>query len=196
MKVYLIDNFDSFTYNLVHLLREVGIEEVLVRRNDVITVEEALAYDAVMVSPGPGVPKESGRLMPVLEQLVGKRPILGICLGMQAIGELYGGTLVNLDRVYHGVATEISVDDAGGVFRDLPPTLTVGRYHSWVVAREDFPDELEMTAHAEDGQVMALRHRSLPVYGLQFHPESVLTPQGAHMLDNFIHLVSETAIQA
>ena len=196
MKIYLIDNFDSFTYNLVHLLREVGIEEVLVRRNDVISVEEALTHDAILISPGPGVPRDSGKLMEFLAQIVGKRPLFGVCLGMQALGELYGGELKNLSRVYHGVATEVNVLDRSRLFQEMPEAVSVGRYHSWVVERESIPEELIVTAEDEDGEAMAFRHAHLPVYAVQFHPESVLTPQGAQLLENFIQIAVQTAVQS
>lgn len=188
MKIYLIDNFDSFTYNLVHLLKDCGITDVQVERNDVISPEAALACDAVLISPGPGIPSESGKLMEVLSGIKGKIPILGVCLGMQAIGELFGASLRNLDRVYHGFATPITVKDKGGVFADLPDRIEVGRYHSWVVDQFQNAPQLLVTASDDKNEAMAIRHRELPVYGVQFHPESVLTPDGKTMLSNFLRL--------
>ncbi len=190
MKVYLIDNFDSFTYNLVHLLKECGVTDVAVVRNDVITVEAALEADAVLISPGPGIPSESGRLMEVLEGIKGKVPILGVCLGMQAIGELYGASLRNLDRVYHGFATGIKVLDHDDVFAELPDRVEVGRYHSWVVDHFENAPDLLVTAVDDKAEAMALRHKILPIYGVQFHPESVLTPEGNQMLSNFLKLAT------
>lgn len=197
MKIYLIDNFDSFTYNLVHLLRDCGVDEVVVVRNDVIDLKKALAADAIVVSPGPGIPRESGRLVEVLEGLKDQAekgtipPVLGVCLGMQAIGELFGGSLRNLDRVYHGVAMPVAVTDQDCLFAGLAAQVEVGRYHSWVVDLPTTAHPLEVTATDEQGQVMAFRHQSLPFYGVQFHPESVLTPEGKQMLTNFLQTIPQ-----
>lgn len=197
MKIYLIDNFDSFTYNLVHLLRDCGVGEVIVKRNDVINLEEALAADAIVISPGPGIPKESGRLVEVLAGLKEKAakgkipPVLGVCLGMQAIGELFGGSLRNLDRVYHGIATPVQVVEPAPLFTELPGQVEVGRYHSWVVDLPEDKEKLVVTAKDGQGQTMAIRHASLPFYGVQFHPESVLTPQGKEMLTNFLKTIPQ-----
>ncbi len=191
MKVYLIDNFDSFTYNLVHLLKDCGINDVVVERNDVINAAAALACDAVLISPGPGIPSESGKLMEVLGEIKGKVPILGVCLGMQAIGELFGASLRNLDRVYHGLATEIEVKDHAGVFAGLPDRIEVGRYHSWVVHELGNAPELRVTACDDKAEIMAMRHVEMPIYGVQFHPESVLTPEGQQMLANFLKISAQ-----
>lgn len=193
MKIYLIDNYDSFTYNLVHLLREVGVEDVLVRRNDVVDLAELLACDALLLSPGPGVPKDAGKLMPILEEVMEKMPILGVCLGLQAIGEHFGGHLRNLDQVYHGVATPIRILEQQGIFQEMGSEVEVGRYHSWIVEAETLPDVLVPTALDAEGELMALRHKHLPVHAVQFHPESVLTPKGAQMMDNFIQIVRQYA---
>ena len=193
MHIYLIDNFDSFTYNLVHLLRDIGVDRVTVERNDVISVEKALAADAVVISPGPGLPQDSGKLLEVMDGVLGKVPVFGVCLGMQAMGHYYGGTLRNLSDVFHGVATAIKVVDQQDIFKGMKTMVEVGRYHSWVVGNEGFPEVLEITAVDGEGEIMALRHKELPVYGVQFHPESVLTPEGHQMLENFIQLVSEKA---
>lgn len=187
MKIYLVDNFDSFTYNLVHLFREQGLDEVKVVRNDVADPAVARNYDAVVISPGPGVPARAGRLMPFLESLGGRMPVFGVCLGMQAIGELYGGRLRNLSRVYHGLQTEVELQEHP-LFTGLSGRIPVGRYHSWVVDREGLPNDLQILASDEQGEVMALSHRQFPVLGVQFHPESVLTPLGGQIAANFLQL--------
>jgi len=185
-KILVIDNYDSFVYNLVHYLEDLGCE-VVVKRNDQLTLEEVDAFDKILLSPGPGIPDEAGLLKPIIEKYGATKSIFGVCLGQQAIGEVYGGTLRNLDKVYHGVATPIEtiVGDAK-VFKGLEKSFEVGRYHSWVVAKDNFPEVLEITAVDENGQVMALRHKEHDVCGVQFHPESVLTPDGMKMLENWI----------
>ena len=186
MKVVIIDNYDSFTYNLSHLIKELGAE-VTVLRNDQFKLEELEQFNKIVLSPGPGIPSEAGLLLDVIRTYAGKKPILGVCLGHQAIGEVFGGKLVNLSEVFHGVATpcHIVVDDP--IFSGLDRSITIGRYHSWVVSKEAFPDCLEITAEI-DGQVMALRHKALNVRGIQFHPESVLTPDGKKMIQNWLFL--------
>jgi anthranilate synthase component 2 len=186
MKVVIIDNYDSFTYNLSHLIKELGAE-VTVLRNDQFKLEELEPFNKIVLSPGPGIPSEAGLLLDVIRTYAGKKPILGVCLGHQAIGEVFGGKLVNLSEVFHGVATpcHIVVDDP--IFSGLDRSITIGRYHSWVVSKEAFPDCLEITAEI-DGQVMALRHKTLNVRGIQFHPESVLTPDGKKMIQNWLFL--------
>ncbi|MBO4893006.1 MAG: aminodeoxychorismate/anthranilate synthase component II [Prevotella sp.] len=186
MKVVIIDNYDSFTYNLSHLIKELGAE-VTVLRNDQFKLEELEQFNKIVLSPGPGIPSEAGLLLDVIRTYAGKKPILGVCLGHQAIGEVFGGKLVNLSEVFHGVATpcHIVVDDP--IFSGLERTITIGRYHSWVVSKEAFPDCLEITAEI-DGQIMALRHKTLNVRGIQFHPESVLTPDGKKMIQNWLFL--------
>ena len=182
----IIDNYDSFTYNLSHLIKELGAE-VTVLRNDQFKLEELEQFNKIVLSPGPGIPSEAGLLLDVIRTYAGKKPILGVCLGHQAIGEVFGGKLVNLSEVFHGVATpcHIVVDDP--IFSGLDRSITIGRYHSWVVSKEAFPDCLEITAEI-DGQVMALRHKTLNVRGIQFHPESVLTPDGKKMIQNWLFL--------
>ena len=186
MKVVIIDNYDSFTYNLSHLIKELGAE-VTVLRNDQFKLEDLEPFNKIVLSPGPGIPSEAGLLLDVIRTYAGKKPILGVCLGHQAIGEAFGGKLVNLSEVFHGVATpcHIVVDDP--IFSGLERSITIGRYHSWVVSKETFPDCLEITAEA-DGQIMALRHKTLNVRGIQFHPESVLTPDGKKMIQNWMFL--------
>ena len=187
MNIVIIDNYDSFTYNLSHLLKELGAT-VSVVRNDQFQLEQLEQYDKIILSPGPGVPSEAGLLMAVIRHYAGRKPILGVCLGHQAIGEVFGGKLANLSEVYHGIATPCSIVTDDPIFRGLPRRIEVGRYHSWVVDRENFPDCLEITAESDDGQIMALRHRQYDIRGIQFHPESVLTPDGHAMLANWLEL--------
>lgn len=186
MKIVIIDNYDSFVYNLSHVIKELGAE-VTVKRNDQFRLEELEEFDKILLSPGPGVPEEAGLLLDVIRRYAGKKPILGVCLGEQAIGEVYGGKLTNLDEVFHGIQSPVSLTAKDYLFEGLPSTVQVGRYHSWVVDQKDFPDCLEVTAVSEEGYIMALRHRTLDVRGVQFHPESVLTPEGKQMLGNWIH---------
>lgn len=186
MKIAIIDNYDSFVYNLSHLVKELGAE-VSVLRNDQFRMEELEAFDKILLSPGPGVPEEAGLLLDVIRTYASKKPILGVCLGEQAIGEVYGGKLTNLDEVFHGIQSPVTLTATDYLFEGLPSTVQVGRYHSWVVDQKDFPDCLEVTAVSEEGYIMALRHRTLDVRGVQFHPESVLTPEGKQMLGNWIH---------
>ena len=185
MKIVIIDNYDSFTYNLSHLVKELGAE-VSVVRNDEFELEALDAFDKIILSPGPGIPSEAGLLLEVIRQYAGRKPILGVCLGHQAIGEVFGGKLTNLSTVFHGVATEGTQLGNDYLFDGLPERITMGRYHSWVVDREGWPEALEVTALSDEGQVMALRHRKMDIHGIQFHPESVLTPDGRTMLENFI----------
>ena len=190
-RILVFDNYDSFTYNLVHLVEKITGARVDVARNDRIPLEKVAEYDKIILSPGPGIPSEAGLLLALIREYAPAKSILGVCLGHQAIGEAFGGSLVNLSTVYHGVATPVKVlqDKHGfenGVFGGLPANLEAGRYHSWIVARESFPDELEITAEDELGYIMALRHKNYDVQGVQFHPESVLTPQGESMLRNWL----------
>lgn len=185
MRIAVIDNYDSFTYNLVHLVKSLGVE-VDVFRNDQFQLSSLELYDKLLLSPGPGIPGEAGLLLEVIKTYASRKSILGICLGHQAIGEVFGGRLVRLRQVYHGVATPCEQMMDEPLFADLPRHFEVGRYHSWVVSREDFPDCLQVTALSSDGQVMALRHKQYDVRGLQFHPESVLTPLGGTILSNWI----------
>ena len=187
MKIVIIDNYDSFTYNLSHLVKELGAE-VTVLRNDQFELPDLEVYDKIILSPGPGIPKEAGLLLDVIKTYAGKKPILGVCLGHQAIGEAFGGKLENLSEVFHGVATEGTQLGNDPIFAGLPSRITMGRYHSWVVSKQDFPVCLEITAESDEGQIMALRHKTLNIHGIQFHPESVLTPQGRLIIKNFIEL--------
>lgn len=187
MKIVIIDNYDSFTYNLSHLVKELGAE-VTVLRNDQFELSQLESFSKIILSPGPGIPSEAGLLCDVIRQYADRKPILGVCLGHQAIGEVFGGRLENLSEVFHGVATPCHVVGDEPLFSGLERNIIVGRYHSWVVSREQFPDCLEVTAVSDEGQVMALRHRQLNVRGIQFHPESVLTPNGRQMLQNWLYL--------
>lgn len=186
MRIVMIDNYDSFTYNLVHLVKELGAE-ITVYRNDQFRLEDLESFDKIMLSPGPGIPSESGLLLDVIKTYSGKKPILGICLGEQAIGEVFGGKLVNLSEVFHGVQTPAHICLEDYIFEGLDPEQMVGRYHSWVVDAGTLPECLEITATSDEGQIMALRHRSLDVRGIQFHPESVLTPNGKTMIENWLN---------
>lgn len=188
MKIAMIDNYDSFTHNLVHIVKEQGVE-IEVFRNDCFALGDLEAFDKIMLSPGPGIPSEAGLLLDVIRTYAGRKPILGICLGEQAIGEVFGGRLTNLDDVFHGVQTPVKLLHPQGdyIFEGLPDSIEVGRYHSWVVAADSIPDCLEVTAVSEEGQVMALRHRSFDINGIQFHPESVLTPEGGTIIRNWIN---------
>lgn len=187
MKLLIIDNYDSFTYNLVHLVESLGTECTVVR-NDKISLSEVAQYDSIILSPGPGIPDEAGITKKVIQQFSTSKKILGVCLGHQAIGEVCGGQLINLSEVYHGVATPVQVKVNDKLFDDVPSTFLAGRYHSWVVSEEKFPDELEITATDANGQVMALRHRTHNVRGVQFHPESVLTEHGSKIINNWLEI--------
>lgn len=203
MKTVIIDNYDSFTYNLAHLVKELGAE-VDVLRNDKFELEELEKYDKIILSPGPGIPEEAGLLLEVIRTYAGRKPILGVCLGEQAIGQAFGGKLTNLSEVFHGIQTNIVIRDEGLVISDellitnhsslitdyifsgLPTEFPVGRYHSWVVDTDGFPEELVITAISSEGQIMALKHREYDVHGIQFHPESVLTPDGKQIVGNWL----------
>jgi len=185
-KVLVIDNYDSFTYNLVHYLEDLNCD-VTVVRNDKLDLEDVKPFDKIVLSPGPGIPDEAGLLKAIIREYAATKSILGVCLGQQAIGEVFGGSLVNLDEVYHGVATNVTicVDDES-LFTGLEKNIEVGRYHSWVV-NANLPDCLEATSLDENGQVMSLRHRDYDVKGVQYHPESVLTPDGKKILENWVN---------
>ncbi|RLJ67151.1 anthranilate synthase component 2 [Lacinutrix venerupis] len=184
-KVLVIDNYDSFTYNLVHYLEDLDCE-VTVKRNDKLTLEEVDSFHKIVLSPGPGIPDEAGLLKAIIKQYGPTKSILGVCLGQQAIGEVYGGTLINLESVFHGVAAKVDITvDNEVLFKGMEKTIEVGRYHSWVV-NANLPEELEATSFDENGQVMSLRHKVYDVRGVQYHPESVLTPLGKQILDNWV----------
>lgn len=186
MNVVIIDNYDSFTYNLSHLVKELG-GNVAVFRNDQFELPQLQAYDKIILSPGPGIPSEAGLLLDVIRTYAGIKPILGVCLGHQAIAEAFGGQLVNLSDVYHGVATNANILTEDVLFKGLPQQIEVGRYHSWIVDADTLPQELEITSTSDEGYIMSLRHRHFDIRGIQYHPESVLTPQGKHIIDNWLH---------
>jgi anthranilate synthase component II len=212
MNVLVFDNYDSFTYNLVHLVEKILHQKVDVYRNDQIPLEKVKEYDKIILSPGPGIPEEAGMLLPLIREYASTKSILGVCLGHQAIGEAFGGKLINLSTVYHGVATLVRIlsgewamvngewsmvnentaspftihHSPGDLFEGLPDEIEVGRYHSWIVSDESFPEELQVTAIDENNYIMGLRHRNYDVQGVQFHPESVLTPMGEKILRNWL----------
>lgn len=185
-KVLVIDNYDSFTYNLVHYLKDLDCE-VTVIRNDKLTLRDVEPFNKIVLSPGPGIPEEAGLLKSIIEKYAPTKSILGVCLGQQAIGEVFGAKLINLDTVYHGVANKINITvNDESLFNGLDREIKVGRYHSWVVDK-DLPKELEATSFDENGEVMSLRHKVYDVKGVQFHPESVLTPNGKKILENWVN---------
>lgn len=183
--IVIIDNYDSFTYNLAHLVKELGAE-VDVLRNDKFELEELEKYDKIILSPGPGIPEEAGLLLEVIRTYAGRKPMLGVCLGEQAIGQAFGGKLTNLSEVFHGIQTNVKIKNKDYIFDGLPTEIPVGRYHSWVVDTDGFPEELVVTAISPEGQIMALKHREYDVHGIQFHPESVLTPDGKQIVGNWL----------
>ncbi len=186
VSVVIIDNYDSFTYNLSHLVKELGAE-VTVYRNDQFQMEQLEAFDKIILSPGPGIPCEAGLLLDVIKAYAGKKPILGVCLGHQAIGESFGGTLTNIGQVMHGVATPCHITKDDYLFEGLSKDLEIGRYHSWVVDQQNFPDCLEVTSVSDEGYIMSLRHKEYDIRGIQYHPESVLTPDGKAILKNWLY---------
>ena len=186
-KILIIDNYDSFTYNLVHYVEANPDYEVAVFRNDEISLEAIDRYKTIILSPGPGLPKDAGILKDIIKKYAPTKKILGVCLGMQAIGEVFGGTLVNLNQVFHGVATPLKVIDKEDLlFKGLPNSFNIGRYHSWVIGNKGFPDELKITSVEENNQIMSSKHCDYKVYGVQFHPESILTAHGKEIISNFL----------
>ena len=187
MKILVFDNYDSFTYNLVQMIEQIVGKTVFVFKNDEITLEEIEKFDKIVLSPGPGIPSEAGILLDVIKNFYDKKPILGVCLGQQAIAEAFGGSLINLKEIFHGVATEAkTIKKDAKLLRNLLETLEVGRYHSWAVNPENFPDELEITSVDKDGMIMSIQHKIYDVHGVQYHPESILTPNGKKILGNFL----------
>jgi anthranilate synthase component II len=200
MKILVFDNYDSFTYNLVHLVKKVSKATVEVFRNDEIALEDVKKYDKIILSPGPGIPEEAGMLLPLIREYASSKSILGVCLGHQAIGQAFGGNLINLETVYHGVSSDIIIQTPGTItvnqqdaslqpsilFKGMEPKIKVGRYHSWIVSEKDFPDTLAITARDEQRIIMALEHKEYDVKGVQFHPESVLTPHGDVIIKNWL----------
>ena len=186
MKILMVDNYDSFTYNLVHLIRELSDAELVIKRNDDFSLEEVEAFDKIILSPGPGLPKEAGELMSLLKKYAASKDILGICLGHQAIGLNYGGSLTNMQEVVHGRQTKIVQTQPSFIFKNIPAEFEAGRYHSWVVNKETLPACLKITAEDEQGNIMAIQHETHKVTGLQFHPESIMTEAGKMMIQNWL----------
>jgi anthranilate synthase component 2 len=185
-KLLIFDNYDSFTYNLVHAIRKLGYTDMEVIRNDKIALEEVDRFDKILLSPGPGIPSEAGILLPLIKRYAPTKSILGVCLGHQAIAESFGGTLENTSEVFHGVSTPVHVVDPDLLFDDMPTTFDAGRYHSWIVSRDGLPECIRVTAVSDEGTIMALRHKEYDVRGVQFHPESVLTPLGETLIANWL----------
>ena len=196
-KILVFDNYDSFTYNLVHLVEKILHIPVAVYKNDEISLDEVSNFDRIILSPGPGIPSEAGLLLPLIREFASTKSILGVCLGHQAIAEAFGGTLINLDTVYHGVASTVrlepnaseQLENTPNLFRNLPTEFEAGRYHSWIVSQENLPAEFDITARDANGYIMAMRHKTYDLQGVQFHPESVLTPYGEQLLRNWLLLV-------
>ncbi len=187
MNILVIDNYDSFTYNLVHILRQLGYESMMkVVCNDQFELDEVEAYTHILLSPGPGVPKDAGLMPQVIQRYAETKNILGVCLGHQAIGEAFGGGLFNLPEVCHGVVTTINIVNEDALFAGLPSSFKVCRYHSWVIDKDSLPDDLIVTAVAHDGSIMAVKHRQFELRGVQFHPESVMTEHGTHLIKNWL----------
>ncbi len=187
MKILILDNYDSFTYNLVHMVEKITGTFPAVFRNDEITLEDIEEYDLIMLSPGPGIPDEAGILKKAIRTYAGKKPIFGVCLGLQAITEVFGGTISNMNEVFHGVATQMNVTkDDTVLFKNIASNFPAARYHSWIASKENFPDDLEITALDDEGGIMAIRHKEYPISAVQFHPESILTEVGEDIVRNFI----------
>lgn len=187
MKILIIDNYDSFTYNLVHMVEKITGTFPAVFRNDEISLEQIADYDLIMLSPGPGIPDEAGILKEAIKRYAGKKPIFGVCLGLQAITEVFGGTISNMNEVFHGVATEMTVTkDDTILFKNIADSFPAARYHSWIASKENFPEVLEVTALDNEGGIMAIRHKDYPISAVQFHPESILTEVGEDIVRNFI----------
>ena len=188
MKIVIIDNYDSFTYNLVHIVEKITGNFPAVFRNDEISLEDVNNFDLIMLSPGPGIPDEAGILKEIISTYAGKKPIFGVCLGLQAITEVFGGSIVNLDTVYHGVATLMNVvDESAVIFKDIPTPFLAARYHSWSATQDGFPEVLKVTARDEAGGIQAIAHKVFPSSAVQFHPESILTDVGEQIVTNFIN---------
>lgn len=187
-KVIVIDNYDSFTYNLVHYIEGILGHSITVKRNDQVSMEEINAFDYIVLSPGPGLPSDAGILEPIIKHYSSTKKILGVCLGMQAIAEVFGGKLINLETPFHGVASEITIKNTDKLYIGIPQNFLVGRYHSWIVDHEKFPKEFTITSTTSDGATMSLSHNHLSVYGVQYHPESILTEHGKQIIANFLNL--------
>ncbi|WP_185872917.1 anthranilate synthase component II [Blattabacterium cuenoti] len=186
-KILILDNYDSFTYNLVYIIKKLTTEPIYVFRNNEIKLSEINSYYKIILSPGPGIPDEANILKPLIKKYASTKSILGICLGQQAIGEVFGATLINTKKVYHGISSNITIIDSKEIlFQNIPKTIRVGRYHSWIISEKEFPQELKITAIGNKGEIMALRHKLYDVRGVQFHPESILTPDGEQIIKNWL----------
>lgn len=185
-KILIFDNYDSFTYNLLHCIKKLGYRNVDVFRNDCISLEDIGNYDKILLSPGPGIPSESGILLPLIKRYAPTKSILGVCLGHQAIAEAFGGILINLPEVYHGISSDIRITGKDYIFDGMAPVFEAGRYHSWMVSQAKLPGCLQVTATDDEGGIMALKHAEFDVHGIQFHPESVLTPDGEKIIENWL----------
>ncbi len=188
MSVLIIDNYDSFTYNLLHYVEQLTTEIPVVVLNDQINMALADNFDSIILSPGPGLPMNAGQMPEIIRQFVNRKKILGVCLGHQAIAEYFGAKLENKGKVHHGIESEIRQISACPILKDLPSPFMAGRYHSWTVSPNHLPEHLVVTAVDETGEIMAIRHTSLPIYGVQFHPESIMTPMGMKIIQNFLEI--------
>ena len=187
MRILILDNYDSFTYNLVHYVEKIIGKSVDVFRNDEINLDQIKKYDKIILSPGPGLPDEAGILKDLIKTFAEEKSIFGVCLGMQAIAEVFDGSLYNLIEVYHGISSQMTIiDDSEIIFKNIPKTFEAGRYHSWMVEKNNFPDCLKITSVDDQNRIMSLRHKKQDVSGVQFHPESVLSPKGFQMLENWL----------
>ncbi|MCH2046331.1 MAG: aminodeoxychorismate/anthranilate synthase component II, partial [Saprospiraceae bacterium] len=193
-KIILIDNYDSFTYNIAQCLRTYPKVSLTVQRNDQVILDELERFDAIVLSPGPGLPNEAGDLLAIISQYLTKKPILGICLGHQALAQVAGAELLNLEKVYHGINSTISIDNTVDIFSGLADEISVGRYHSWVIDENKLDSSYKICARTRDGQIMAIAHQKYPVFGLQFHPESIMTPKGAEIIHNFLRIAETKSI--
>ncbi|MEM9051425.1 MAG: aminodeoxychorismate/anthranilate synthase component II [Bacteroidota bacterium] len=187
MSTLVLDNYDSFTFNLVHILRELEVPHE-VHRNDKIDVSEVEKFDRILFSPGPGIPSEAGHMPKIIETFIGNKPMLGICLGHQAIAEHLGGKIENMSKVYHGISTPIFQKESSELFKDVPTEFEAGRYHSWKVSKENLPESIRITSEDEHGDIMSFDANGLKAFGIQFHPESVMTPEGSKMIQNFVEI--------
>jgi anthranilate synthase component 2 len=188
MKVLLLDNYDSFTYNIAQIINQTNICKLDIIKNDKIEIKQVAFYDKILLSPGPDIPKKSGKMMQIIEQFYDKIPILGICLGMQAIVQCFGGDIYNMKNIFHGIKENITIRNNSLIFSGLDNTFTAGLYHSWAVSKKNFPKELKITALSSKGIIMAIEHNDFPVYGVQFHPESYMTPKGKKIIENWLKL--------
>lgn len=190
MRLLIIDNYDSFTYNLVQMIEQCGVTDFKICKNDQVSAEDTMLYDKILLSPGPGLPAEAGNLLPIIKACAVKKDILGICLGHQAITESFGAKLFQLPHPLHGIVSEATITGDPVLFKNLPQKIKIGRYHSWAVSDKDFPDCLEITSLSDDGIIMSIKHKTLALRGIQFHPESIMTPQGKTIIRNWLRITT------